>query len=149
MANRGIAPFDPGTDIGRFRVRAGDTTWTELDPPEPGYGHYEKWSDAEIQVFLESPSLEWGIYEAYLQLATSAAIESREISDFDLKVSTSKRADQLFRIAQEWRDIAAGEDASAAEEAFEIVPTGLRHGGFIPEGTLPQWGRSYTWSRWR
>lgn len=150
MVNRGVAPLDPDTTVGQFRVRAGDTVYVPLNPTEVGYGNYLKWSDDEILVFLGSnPSMPWAIYEAYLQLATSAALESSSISDYDLKIDNTKRADQLYRIATEWRNRAEEDDNALGEEAFEIVPTGTRSGVFIPEGTMPVWGRSYTWSRWR
>lgn len=150
MTNKGTAPLNPLTEVGRFRIRARDTKWQELDPPVPGYGDYAFWSDEEISLFLEvSESESWAIYEAYLQLATDAALSSKSTSDYDLKLDTTKRADQLLKIAEAWRTKALEDDAISGEEAFEIVPTGTRGGGFIPELAPPIWGREYTIGRWR
>lgn len=149
MVNRGITPPDTSTAVGEFRVRSGDLRWEPLDPPEEGFGDYKKWSDDEIEVFLSvSSSPTWAIYEAYLQLATAAAEASREVSDYDLKVSTTKRADQLLAIANAWKDRADDEDATAGgDEWFDLVPTGSREGSFIPEAAPPIYGRRYTWDR--
>lgn len=132
MVNRGVAPLDPATEVGKFRALAGDTEYKPLDPPEAGFGDYEKWSDAEIEVFLStSDSMSWAIYAAYLQLATSAALASKEISDYDLKVSTTKRADQLLAIAREWKDRADDDDNAAGAsdifEVFDMAPQKCRH----------------------
>ena len=40
MVNRGVAPADSSTDVGRFRYLYGDITYTDLDPVEAGYGDY-------------------------------------------------------------------------------------------------------------
>lgn len=148
MANKGVAPFQPNTEVGRFRALAGDVTYTELDPPEQGFGDFTFWSDAEIEAFIgASESLPWAIYYAYLQAASTAASQSVTIRDFDLQVDLSKRADGLRNIAALWLARAQDEDAAAGEDAFEIVSTGRSCGGFIPEGTIPVWGRAYTWQR--
>lgn len=132
MPNRGVAPLDPNTNVGQFRALAGDTTYVPLDPPEAGYGDYQKWSDDEILVFLGSnPSMYWAIYSAYIQLATGAALESQSIADYDLKIDNTKRADQLIAIARLWRERAEeDDDASGANdifETFDMVGSRCRH----------------------
>jgi len=52
MTNRGVAPLDPETLVGQFRLLYGDTLWVELDPAEAGYGDYTELSDDEITMFL-------------------------------------------------------------------------------------------------
>lgn len=147
MVNKGVAPFQPDTEVGRFRALAGDTVYVELSPPESGYGDYTFWSDDEITAFIgASESLSWAIYYAYLQAASTAAAQSVTIKDFDLSVDLSKRADGLRAIAALWLSRAQDDDAIAGEDAFEIVPTGGRH-AFIPEGVPAVWGRAYTWQR--
>lgn len=150
MVNVGIAPPDPTTDVGRFRMLSGDIAWTPLDPPQPGYGEYEKFSDAEIEAYLAQggDSVPRAIGYSYLYLAGQAAIASQSVRDYDLQVDTTKRAADLRAIAQVWFDTADNDDVIAAEEGFELVPTGTT-GGFLPEGIIPQWGRQYTWERWR
>lgn len=148
MANRGIAPPTPGTDITNFRVLAGDVAYTELDPPETGFGDYTFWSDLEIEAFLSaSESLPWAIYYAYLQAASTAAAQSVVVKDFDLQVDLSKRADGLRAIAAMWLSRAQDDDLIAGEDAFVVVPTGATGGGFIPEAAPAVWGRAYTWQR--
>lgn len=146
--NKGIAPFQPDTEVGQFRALAGDTQYVPLVPAEAGYGDYTFWSDDEITAFLaSSDSLPWAIYYAYLQAASTAAAQSVTIKDFDLQVDLSKRADGLRAIAALWLSRAQDEDAVAGEDAFEIVSTGRSCSGFIPEGTIPVWGRAYDWRR--
>lgn len=149
MPNKGIAPFDPETEVGQFRVRAGDTLYTPI-AGEPGYGTYEKWGDDEILAFLAvASSPTWAIYEAYIQLATAAAIESASIKDYDLQVDTTKRAEQLRLIAGLWKDRATEEDATSGNADFFDVFSTVGEGDFIPEGTIPIYGRQYTWAKWR
>ena len=146
MSNPGVYPLDPATPVGQFRLLTGDTQSVPLDPPVSGQQDYEKFSDAEIEGYLAAggDSIPRAIGFAYLYLASQAAMESKSIRDFDLQVDLTKRAADLRAIAQMWFDRGDDDDLSSAEEAFEIVPTGRRHGGFVPEGTIAQWGRAYT-----
>lgn len=148
--NPGAYPLDPGTDVGRFRLVYGDTDSTPYSPVEPGFQNYEELSDDEIEAFLSqgSNSINRAIGYYYISLAGAAAKQSRSIKDYDLSVDVSKRAADLRAIAQWWFDLADNDDATSAEEAFEIVPIGDQ-GDFIPEGTIPIYGRSYIWDRWR
>lgn len=118
--NRGVAPLDPSSDVGKFRLLIGDTSYEELDPPEVGYGDYGMFSDDEIQVFLDQgETLEDSAYLAYMQLAAAAAIESKSVKDFDLQVDLTKRSGDLRAIALMWRERA---DAASADifEVFDI-----------------------------
>lgn len=119
--NKGIAPPDLTSDLGRVRAIVGDITWTDFDPPQLGFGDYRYFSDAEIEAFLAvSGSLEGAIALAYNSLATSAAMEARSIKDFDLQVSTEKRATELRLLSAQWSGKA---DALSADifEVFDIV----------------------------
>lgn len=148
--NRGVAPPDPVTDTGRFRALSGDLEYQPLDPPIPGWGSYMRFSDAEIEAYLAQAdgSVPRAIGYSYLYLAGQAAIASQSVRDYDLQVDTTKRAADLRAIAQFWFDKADEDDVAAAEEGFEIVPTGRTGGDFIPEGAVPEWGRRYTWAKW-
>ena len=150
MVNRGIAPLNPLTEVGKFRALSGDTVYDALNPAEEGFGDYEKWSDLEIEAFLESStSVYWALYLAFMQLATGAALESASIKDYDLAVDTTKRADALLKLALSWKERAEeGDDTDGANDLFDVFPTGGT-GDFIAEGTIPIWGRQYTWNRWR
>lgn len=151
MVNVGIAPPGPTTDVGRFRLLSGDIAWAPLDPPQPGFGTYEKFSDAEIEAYLAQAdsSVPRAIGYSYLYLAGQAAMESLAVKDYDLQVDSTKRAADLRAIAQMWFGLADSEDVVSAEEGFVIVPTGTDAGGFIPESAPPIWGRQYTLGRWR
>jgi hypothetical protein len=147
LPNPGAYPLNPNTPTGQFRLLTGDTQSVPLDPPVSGQQDYEKFSDAEIEGYLAAggDSIPRAIGFAYLYLASRAAMESKSIRDFDLQVDLTKRAADLRAIAQMWFDRADGDDEASAEEAFEVVPTGRSHGGVIPEGSIAQWGRAYTW----
>lgn len=149
--NPGAVPVDLTSDVGRFRGLVGDLQYEAYDPGEPGFGNFLKYSDAEIEAYIAQGggSINRAIGFAYLYLAGQAAMESKLTKDYDLTVDNTKRAADLRAIAQFWFDQADDEDVVSGEEAFEIVPTGTTGGPFIPEGTIPVWGRSYTWTRWR
>lgn len=147
----GVFPIDPTSDVGKFRALYGDVFSTPYTPVEPGYQSYTELSDAEIEAFISQAgnSIPRAIGFYYMSMAGSAAKVSKSWKDYDLASDTTKRPAELRAIAQWWFDLADDEDSIAGEEAFEIVPTGTRSGGFIPEGTNPIWGRKYTMGRWR
>lgn len=148
--NPGEWPVDLSSDVGRFRALVGDLNAAEYNPPEPGFRSFEMFSDAEIEAYIvQGGSVTRGIGYAYLYLASQAAKESVSIGDYDLKIDKTKRAADLTAIARLWFGQADGEEVIAGEEAFEIVPTGTRSGAFIPESTIPIYGRKYTMGRWR
>lgn len=149
--NPGAVPVDLASNIGRFRGLVGDLQYEDYDPDEPGYGNFLKYSDAEIEAYLEQggDSINRAIGFAYLYLAGQAAMESQSVKDYDLQIDNTKRAADLRAIAQFWFDQADDEDVITGEEAFEIVPTGTRSGAFIPEAAIPVWGRQYGIGRWR
>lgn len=127
MVNRGIAPPDPGTDVGQFRFTFGDTEYTDLPEPEIGYGDYVYFSDDEITALLAraDDSITRAIGYAYLTLASRAAIQSKFVKDYDLQIDSTKRSADLRAIAQFWFDQADDEDDNnGLGEYFELVPTG-------------------------
>lgn len=119
--NRGIAPPDVTTPVGEFRAMIGDVEYEEYDPPQPGYGMYKKFSDVEIQGFLKSSdnSMYGALYFAYMQIAASAASESRTVADYDLKYDSTKRPGEFRALAQMWKDKWDGEQA----DVFEVFDT--------------------------
>lgn len=149
--NPGSWPVDLLSDVGRFRALTGDLNAEPYDPDHPGFRTFEKFSDSEIESYLEQAqgSIPRAIGFAYLYLAGQAAIASKEVRDYDLLVNTTKRSTDLRTIAQIWFDRADTEDVSSAEEGFEIVSTGTTGGEFIPELTPAIFGRQYTIGRWR
>lgn len=128
--NKGVAPPDMTSEVGKFRALIGDMTYTELVPPVPGYGDYELFSDDEIEVFLASSETpEGAAYLAYMQLSGQAAIESRTVKDFDLQVDLTKRATDLRLIAAMWAD----KDAAATSDVFELADVSIRDEDCRPE----------------
>lgn len=128
--NPGVAPLDPTSDVGRFRLLYGDTEYEAYDPPEPGMGNYDALSDAEIEGYIAAgeDSVTRGIGYYYLALAGRAAKESKSIADYDLRLDTTKRAGDLRAIAEMWMARADEEDeTSGAGAYFDVVPTGTSH----------------------
>jgi len=149
--NPGAYPVDLASDVGQFRALIGDLNSTPYNPVYPGFQNFEKFSDAEIEAYISQggDSISRGIGYAYLYLAGQAALVSRSIKDYDLQVDNTKRAADLRAIAEFWFKRADEDDVATAEDAFEIVPTGTSSGEFIPELTIPIYGRKYTMARWR
>lgn len=148
--NPGDWPVDLTSEVGRFRALTGDLNAVEYSPAEPGFRSFEMFSDAEIEAYIaQGGSVTRGIGYAYLYLSAQAAKESVSIGDYDLKIDKTKRAADLRAIAEFWFSRADEDDIATAEDAFEIVPTGTGSGQFIPELTIPIYGRKYTMARWR
>lgn len=123
MVNRGIAPFDPTSPVGQFRVYYGDVMYTALDPVEAGYGDYTELSDAEIESFLASSN--GSVYRAignyFAILAGNAAKVSQSVKDYDLSIDDSKRPAALWDAAKMWWSRADDEDTVAGgSDIFEI-----------------------------
>ena len=143
--NPGAHPLDPTTPVGRFRTLYGDTDSEPYSPIEPGVQNYGELSDDEIEGFIAQggDSVPRGIGYLYIAMAGQAAKQSKVVQDQDLRVDLTKRAADLRAIADVWFGSADDDDLANAEEAFEIVPTGQRNGGVIPEGSPAIWGRVY------
>lgn len=143
MANKGVAPADLTSDVGRLRAILGDMDYVPLDPPEAGFGDYGMYSDGELSVFLgQGESVEGGAYFAYMQMAAAAAMESRSVKDFDLSIDLTRRSGDLRAIAQMWWERAEALTADIFEvfnisggrcgcELAEGVSCGGRCGGLI------------------
>jgi len=128
MANRGVAPFDPDTGVGVLRVTIGDTMFTNLTPPEVGYGDYEIFSDEELEQFIEignDNNLRAAGF-AYMSLAGKAALEAKMVKDYDLQVDLKSRSIQLRETAAEFFRQADSEEIRAGlGDPLTITPTGF------------------------
>lgn len=143
--NPGAYPLDPDTLVGRFRLNYGDSKSTPFDPERPGEQNYGELSDEEIEGFLMAggDSVSRGIGFLYLAMSGQAAKEAKSVGDYDLKLDTRARAEELRETAQMWFDRADAEDAAAGDDdIFELF--GFER-EFVPEGTLPVYGRRYVW----
>lgn len=120
--NKGVAPVDLTSQVGQLRSALKDTEYSELAPPEDGYGNYPNFSDLELEGLLAraggSPLRATGY--AYLELAAQAASQAVDWSSDDQRVTLSKRASALTAIAQLWLDRADAEDASAGADFFAV-----------------------------
>lgn len=128
--NKGVAPPDMTSDLGKLRAILGDLEYTELDPPEAGFGSYKFFGDAELQAFLDTgESIEMAAYYSYMQLAASAAVTAKSVKDLDLAIDTTKTPTELRLIAQMWRDQALANSA----DIFELFDTTIDDGYCEPE----------------
>lgn len=147
----GIAPPDPESDVGKFRLLYGDGEAKLItdDPEYEGYGEYTELSDAEIETFITqgNGSVKRGIGFYYLALSGQAAKVAKTVKDYDLQVSTVQRAKDLREAANLWFEQADHEDGLAGGwDIYESFPTTGKK-GVIPEGTIPIYGRTYTWEQ--
>lgn len=143
--NPGVVPVDPDTDLGQLRAALQDMHYTEYDPPVPGFGNFAKFSDAELESFLllGQGSLARAISIGYATLATSAQTGTVRTDDLTLQQGDSE-VNKWLALAKYWGDLA---DAEGEDFGGIYYPGGNL--GFIPEGQMAQWGRRYTWDRWR
>jgi len=123
MSNVGVAPLNPDTPVGQFRLAYGDTEFTPFDPEVEGSGNYAELSDVEIKTFLSlsSGSVPRAIATYYRRLAGDAAKKSISVKDHDLSADLTKRASNLLEAAAGWDAIA---DSAGEGDIFEIAGMG-------------------------
>lgn len=138
--NRGIAPPDPATQVGQFRFTAGDSSYTELDPPEVGFGDYAIWSDDEINSFLTvaDGNLARAIAIAYRQMAAMWASTGASIKTDDLSYAAKDSVANWISLADYWDKVADDQDANAVDDYFDLVP--VRRADYVhPEASPWPW----------
>lgn len=130
--NPGVYPLVPSTPVGQWRLASGDTQSTPYNPVQAGFQDYTYASDAEILQFLAlaDDSVQGAIGYWYLQLSGAAAREARTVADYDLRISTEKRAADLRATAEFWLSQAG---IAGGGEAFEVAPVGEREDCWPPE----------------
>lgn len=101
MANRGVAPPNPATQVGALRLLIDDTEYTPLDPPEAGYGDYVWFSDDSLSALLLAADNDVLLASgyAYQRMAASLALEAVNIATDDLRYSTEQRAETFRKLA--------------------------------------------------
>lgn len=139
FTERGIAPPDPTTDIGRMRIALGDTEYEEYIPPQPGYGLYQLFSDAQLQVFLDlaGGNVARAIAMAYTQIGASWASTGATIRTDDLTFSAKDSVGNWLTLASWWNKVADDEEDRAINEYFDLVDVGRNAWHCKPE--LAQW----------
>lgn len=116
MANAGVAPLEPTTDVGKFRLLFPDSVSVALEPPVAGQGDYTYFSDEEIERLLDqgvTPTR--AVAYGWLQLAGAAALAALSVKDYDLAIDSTKRAEELRTTADYWFARADSEDALGGE----------------------------------
>lgn len=101
MANRGVAPPNPATNVGALRLLIDDTEYVPLDPPEAGYGDYTWFSDDSLSALLVASGDDVVLASgyAYQRMAASLALEAVNIATDDLRYSTEQRAETFRKLA--------------------------------------------------
>lgn len=134
---RGIAPPNPTTSVGKFRLAAGDSEFQPTSPPELGYGLYQVWTDDEIEVFLEvaGGSVARAISIAYAQIGAQWASTGATIKTDDLSYSVKDSVGNWMALSKYWGDIADNEDGRAVDDMFDLVVVRGEHGFRKPEAS--------------
>lgn len=122
--NRGVAPLEPTTDVGKLRQIIGDTSYIDLTPPESGFGNYENFGDEQLESFLAmggGTNLAYGAGYAYLTLAAQFTSEAIKVVTDDLSIDLSARADGMRKLAAEWFSRGDAADTAGSNNYFNIV----------------------------
>lgn len=141
MTFTGAVPPDFNSPTGRFRLLANDVAFTNASG---GFGEYELFSDEEINGFLAitPESILRCVGYGYLSLAGSAAIESKNVKDFDLQADLTKRAADLRSTARAFFDRADTEaDKTGVDSEFGVASEREQHHWIEPtSGDVLGWG---------
>ena len=134
-SNPGVAPLDPNTEVGRFRLLAGDATSKPLDPAVPGMGDYAIWSDAEIEAFLalSGGNIPRAIATAYMQMAAAWNSSSATIRTDDLQYQVKDSVGSWLNLADYWNKVADSEEERAINDYFDLVDVRGRERWCAPE----------------
>lgn len=155
--NPGARAYDPEDPVGRFRLIYQITAFTEMNIPDldadnyaelsdPDTVNYVELSDKEIEAYLAAGggNVNRGIGYYVLAQSSHAARQAKSVKDYDLAVDLRSLAKELDAAAQSWFNRADREDMVDGEsDIFEVFGPEPE---IIPEGTLGQVGREYTWT---
>ena len=144
--NPGAREYDPEDPVGRFRLIYQINAFAELNGPDPDVVNYAELSDAEIEAYLAQGggNVNRGIGYYVLAQSSHAARQAKSVKDYDLAVDLRSLAKELDAAAQSWFNRADREDmVDGANDIFEVFGPEPE---IVPEGTLGQVGREYTWT---
>lgn len=121
----GIAPPDGATNVGKFRLLAGDSEYQPMDPPVDGMGLYQLWTDAEIEAFLavSGDSVPRAISMAFSQVGAMWASTGATIKTDDLTYSAKDAVGNWLNLAKYWADVADNEAGNSADDIFILADT--------------------------
>lgn len=138
--NRGVAPPDKGTNVGKMRYALGDASFTELDPPEAGFGSYQLFSDDELEVMLalSDDNVARAVAIAYRKIGAQWASTGVAIKTDDLSYSAKESVGNWLNLADYWEKVADAQDARAVDNIFNLVSVGRREVG-KPEASPWPW----------
>lgn len=127
MSNRGIVPPNFTSPTGQFRLLALDTVYTNA---ASGQGDYALFSDEEINGLIALyPNMLRAVGYGYLGLSARAAMESKDVKDYDLAADLTKRAADLRSTARAYFDRADEEAARTGEDStFGVTEPHEEHG---------------------
>lgn len=137
--NRGIAPPDKATDVGKMRFALGDAEYTELDPPESGFGSYGLFSDESLETFLvlAGGNIARAIAMAYRQIGASWASTDVGIKTDDLSYSAKDSVGNWLSLAGYWDKVADAQDQRAVDSIFMLVDVGTTRRGLCKPEAAP------------
>lgn len=137
--NRGVAPPDKSTHVGQMRLALGDSTYTEYDPPIPGYGRYQLFSDDALEAFLalSNDSVPRAIAMAYRQVGASWASTGATIRTDDLSYSAKDSVGSWLSLADHWDRVADTQDERDANNFFDMVDVGTARSEFCKPEAAP------------
>jgi hypothetical protein len=141
--NRGVAPPNTGTDVGRMRYGLGDSDYVALVPAEAGFGNYQLFSDDELEVLLllSGGNVARAIAIAYRKIGASWASTGATIKTDDLTYSAKDSVGNWLNLASYWDKVADDQEQRAANDYFDLVDVGAanaRRPG-VPEGSPAHW----------
>lgn len=149
MSTRGAVPPNFTSPTGQFRLLAADVNYTNASN---GFGDYELFSDDEINglIGLHPDSLLRAIGYGYLALAANAALQSKDIQDYDLAADLTKRAGDLRSTARAYFDRADFEaNLTGADSTFGITEHTEHHPeGWYGNRIKPTERDTYGWGAW-
>lgn len=136
MANTGLFPLDPTSDVGQVRLAIGDDEATNLVAPNGDYAYF---SDAAITVALSLAG--GGIARScgvlVKQLALSLTIAGQSIGADGFSINTLGKGRDLLQVALSFERQADDEDARAERDevgTMTIVNTRLNAPTVVPSG---------------
>ena len=133
--NRGIAPPDRSTDVGKMRYALGDSDYKPI-PDDPGYGDYALFSDAELETLIElaGGNVPRAVAMAYRKIGAQWTSLGATIKTDDLSYSAKDSVGNWRSLADDWDKIADDQEQRAIDNYFDLVDVGTtRRGRCKPE----------------
>lgn len=139
VENAGKWPIDGTTDIGKFRIFAGDSLPDSLPTDEEPCASYKYWSDSEVENYLSSSNtLTRAIANAYNAISLQYLSSAGVVKDFDMTNDNTKTASFFEVRARYWGQKADAEDLQSLD-SFDFVVPNWQGEPSRPEGSPYRW----------